>query len=363
MRLGLAVGRDGPPLDAQQLRRVGEHLHEVLEPELAEQLLAARLDREDAGAHHRRYLSIVDDHDGGVRLRGVLTIEAGAILRAVLDPLAAPRPAAPGKDEQGDSPPGDTASGGTAFETDGLVTDNRTGGQRLADALVEVADRALAQGELPASGGQRPTLVLTMNHGQLAAGLGAGTLPDGNQLSPSAVARIACDAAIITAILGTRGQVLYLGRAARTASPAQRRALALRDRGCGLLHVKRRAVIDRPPGVTPITSSTGTASAAPIWTICFCSADTTIGSCITTGGRSGHRPTGSDRCSFRRRGSTRSAAAAETFSTTPVRSCIGSATALLRARGQPRDDRRARGRAGRWPAPRGPSPLWGPTSG
>lgn len=244
--LGLAVGRDGPPLDAHQLRRVGEHLHEVLEPELAEQLLAARLDREDAGANRRRYLSIVDDHDGGVRLRGLLTIEAGAILRAVLDPLAAPRPAAPGKDEQSDSPSGDTAAGGTASgrtasEADGLVTDDRTGGQRLADALVEVADRALAQGDLPASGGQRPTLVLTMDHGQLAAGLGAGTLPDGNQLSPPVVRRIACDAAIVTAILGTRGQVLYLGRAARTASPAQRRALALRDRGCAF------PGCDRPP--------------------------------------------------------------------------------------------------------------------
>lgn len=237
--LGFAVGRDGPQLHARELELAGRHLHEVLDPDAADRLLAARLEGEEAETFRRRFLSLTGDHDGGLRLRGLLTTEAGAILRAVLDPLAAPRAATAPDEEQDGRSDRDTPSDGNE-----LVTDDRTGGQRLADALVEAAERALAQDDLPASGGQRPTLVVTIDHSQLAAGVGAGTLPDDTQLSPPAVARLACDATITAAILGTHGQVLYLGRAARTASPAQRRALALRDRGCTF------PGCDRPAGWT-----------------------------------------------------------------------------------------------------------------
>ncbi len=60
-------------------------------------------------------------------------------------------------------------------------------------------------------------------------------------LSAGAARRIACDAGIIPAVLGGSSEVLDLGRAARTASPAQRRALALRDGGC------TAPGCDRPP--------------------------------------------------------------------------------------------------------------------
>ncbi|SFO96671.1 HNH endonuclease [Amycolatopsis arida] len=44
--------------------------------------------------------------------------------------------------------------------------------------------------------------------------------------------RLACEAAVVPAIYGQRGEPLYLGRTTRHATTAQRRALALRDRGC-----------------------------------------------------------------------------------------------------------------------------------
>ena len=50
----------------------------------------------------------------------------------------------------------------------------------------------------------------------------------GSARSPSAAARIA---ALASTLLGTRIP-LAVGRTARTATPAQRRALAARDRGC-----------------------------------------------------------------------------------------------------------------------------------
>ena len=59
------------------------------------------------------------------------------IVRSALSPLAAPRPA-----------------------TDTEI-DLRTTAQRDADALVELAQRALISGELPTEGGERPQVVVT----------------------------------------------------------------------------------------------------------------------------------------------------------------------------------------------------------
>ena len=60
-------------------------------------------------------------------------------------------------------------------------------------------------------------------------------------LSAGAARRIACDAGLIPAVLGGPSEVLDWGRARRTATAAQRRALALRDRGCTF------PGCDRPP--------------------------------------------------------------------------------------------------------------------
>lgn len=233
--LGFAVGRGSPALDSRDLAIVGRHLHEVLDPDGADLLLATRLEREDAEVWRRRFLSITDDHDGGgVRLRGLLTAEAAAALRAVLGPLAAPRPAA------APASPVDESSAGE-MSVDPLV-DDRSGGQRLVDGLHEACERLLAHGELPVSGGERQHLLVTVDYDRLAAGVGVGFLADGTELPAGTVRRLACDATVSIAILGTRGEVVYLGRSARTASPAQRRALALRDGGCAF------PGCDRPAG-------------------------------------------------------------------------------------------------------------------
>src|SRR5439155_204991 len=62
-----------------------------------------------------------------------------------------------------------------------------------------------------------------------------------DHVAPAAADRRARDAAILPAVLGTAGQILDLGRATRLVTPALRRALVLRDRGC------RFPGCDRPP--------------------------------------------------------------------------------------------------------------------
>ncbi|MCA0438368.1 MAG: HNH endonuclease [Actinobacteria bacterium] len=73
------------------------------------------------------------------------------------------------------------------------------------------------------------------------AGRGYGLDGHGTPLTPATVRRLACDARIIPAVLGTDGAILDLGRAARLASPDQVRYLRLRDKCCTF------PGCDRPP--------------------------------------------------------------------------------------------------------------------
>src|SRR5207244_7966843 len=66
--------------------------------------------------------------------------------------------------------------------------------------------------------------------GRLHGGLVGGQL--GEPLSGAAARRLACDAQVIPLVLGGPGEILDVGRASRTATPAIRRALRVRDRGC-----------------------------------------------------------------------------------------------------------------------------------
>jgi len=71
--------------------------------------------------HRRRYLRLSEVFDGGFDIEGYLDPEGGATLKTALEGLLGPRPRG----------------------------DERTPGQRRADALVEIATRALDRGDLP----------------------------------------------------------------------------------------------------------------------------------------------------------------------------------------------------------------------
>ncbi|MDQ6873986.1 MAG: HNH endonuclease [Actinomycetota bacterium] len=191
-------------LDPVLLGRAGRALTETLTstPDADSRLV------QQAG---RRQLHLTPAADGMVRLAGWLDAEAGAVLAAAIDPLAAPRPAEDGS------------------------ADPRPAARRRADALLDLITIAVAAGGLPASGKTPATVVVTIDHDTLAGRLaGAGRTPDGAVLPAAVVRRLACDAGIIPALLGTAGQPLDVGRTARTIPPGIRRALQLRDQGCAM---------------------------------------------------------------------------------------------------------------------------------
>jgi hypothetical protein len=182
-----------------------------------------------------------------VALEGLVEPEAGQTVVAALVPLARPASA----------------------------EDPRSGSQRRADALAELARRTLEAGRLPQTGGVRPQLLVTVDLDSLLGRPGAIGGDGGwtGPLDPQACRRLACDGAV-TRVLVTRHnseqpgtnrpattqdddknqdlparlraaltllplvlggaptQPLEVGRTSRVVQPAQRAALVVRDRGC-----------------------------------------------------------------------------------------------------------------------------------
>ncbi|WP_433268096.1 DUF222 domain-containing protein [Micromonospora vinacea] len=199
--------------DPALLRKLGTRILDHVAPEVADAAAAAALAAEAARVARDRHVTISEQADGRLRLSGTLDAEAAALLRAVIDPLSAPT----GPD------------------------DTRCAGQRRHDALADVCRLALRTGTLPENGGDPAQLVVTTGYDALARQLGAGTLDIGLRLTPDTVRRLACDAAILPAVLGGAGQVLDLGRQRRLVTGPLRRALVLRDGGCAF------PGCDRPP--------------------------------------------------------------------------------------------------------------------
>jgi hypothetical protein len=227
-------------LDPPHLRRAVAHLVQVADPDGA--------DRQAERRQERRGVWLSPTWEGMVAVRGLLEPEGGAALMAAVEPLARPASA----------------------------DDDRTGSQRTADALAELARRSLEGGWLPKAGGVRPQLLVTVDLDSLLGRPGGvgGDMGWAGPLDPEACRRLACDGtvtrvlvrrhphqhpdpdsghgadpgpeasvepqgrlraamAVLPPILGgARRQPLEVGRATRVVQPAQRAALAVRDGGC-----------------------------------------------------------------------------------------------------------------------------------
>lgn len=239
---------------AATCRDLGRDLLAALVPEKEE--------RFDPDAYLRRELHLGVDDTGMARLRGQLDPAGTATVKAVLDALSAPRPGQDG------------------------ARDARTPAERRADALVEMA--RLADGRMASGGGfgESARVVVHTNPDQLAdaaaradahssggavpvALAGAAHCESTGAVSPSVLARMACDAVIDRVVLSPAGRILAMTTLGRLFTAAQRRALAARDGGCAF------PGCDRPPrrcGLLPSflceqrsTSGSPRTPAAPGW--------------------------------------------------------------------------------------------------
>ncbi|MGZ4438620.1 MAG: DUF222 domain-containing protein [Nocardioides sp.] len=208
--------------NASELQRASERMLERVDPDGTAARDERALDKLDRSAHLNRSLSITDDGLGGVRLRGRGTVEDAAVLKAALAALAAPLPSTdPDCGLEGRDP--------------------RDHGARTWDALVEIAQRSLDTDLLPTAHGAKPRVTVMIDYDALRSGLGAALLDTGDRISAAAVRRIACDADVLPAVLGRRGELLDVGRAKRLVDGPIWRALVVRDRHCTF------PGCDRPP--------------------------------------------------------------------------------------------------------------------
>lgn len=200
--------------DSTELSRLARHLLEVVAPEVAEDAIELRLERELAVAEASRHLSFVPDGYGSTLIRGSLPTAEAELLRTQIDAIA-------------------HLYQRRALDCADPHAEKDTPRMRRADALVELARAAALHGDAPRHGGDRPRVMVLVEHARLAEDCrGARLLDSGTELTAGQLRRLACDAGILPAVLGGGGEVLDVGREHRLVTPAIRAALIARDRGC-----------------------------------------------------------------------------------------------------------------------------------
>lgn len=208
-----AMLEEARKLDHADLVVFGDELLQLLDPEGHAKRDEAALDRLERSAHLNRFLSIVEDGLGGVRVKGRGTVEDAATIKAALLPLTKP---VPGSDPEC----GESARDPRDFST------------RLWDALVDASQQLMDAEVLPECHGAKPRISLTMAYADLLDVVGTGTLETGERLSAAAVRRLACDAELMPMVLGAASEVLDMGRVQRLVTPALWKALVVRDQHC-----------------------------------------------------------------------------------------------------------------------------------
>jgi hypothetical protein len=227
-------------------KRAAFQIRDHIDPDAAERRRRKRLDS--------RWVSAARTIDDVVSIQGMLDPDAGELFLSTLGALM-PAPS---------------------------LGDPRSASQRRADALLDLC--RLAGAATPVAGGEKPHVSVTVDldtlradldkqahlgggvlagHTGLCAGAGCcDTSPDadgpftadgrwvgarlgsGTWIGAETARRLACDCTLLPVVLGAAGEPLDVGRARRLVSPAQRRALAVRDGGC------RWPGCDRPIGWT-----------------------------------------------------------------------------------------------------------------
>ncbi|MBI5481343.1 MAG: DUF222 domain-containing protein [Deltaproteobacteria bacterium] len=191
----LAMAREGTTAHIERLVRACRRADPAAEN-------ATALAQQEARWLHTRWTD-----DGMLLVEGRLTPEQGALLQRALEVVMREQ-----EREAGSDPLPAMA-------------------QRQADALAQVADRAL--GGAGRSGGDRVQVVVHVDAEVLAdpAADGRSELEDGPRVSAETSRRLACDCSVVELRHGS-GDEVAAGRKTRVISAPLRRALRARDGGC-----------------------------------------------------------------------------------------------------------------------------------
>ena len=208
---------------AEQLAPIEEHLAD----------LAKEMKPSEFGAVVRRYTDAIDG-DGGAENEEALFARRRLHLSRSLDDLL-------NVNGLFDPESADIlqAAVDAEIERDQRAGDDRTMGQRRADALTNLLRMSLERGEVGNSHGVRPHVMYVV-HLDTAEQTGTGGLVDllrterrhSGRLSSSSLDRIMCDCDVTRVVMTGKSEILDIGRATRTPTAAQWKALVIRDQHC-----------------------------------------------------------------------------------------------------------------------------------
>jgi hypothetical protein len=223
--------------DARELRQIGKRILDVVAPEVGECHEESVLAAEEARAAAGVELTMVDDGEGRCHGRFTVPSHVGA-MRQQRHLLALANPARHTEDDLRDDS-GDWKP------------------LRLGEAFVEYVERYPVDAT-PQTAGVNATIVVTMTLERLLAEHATALLDDGSRMTAGQARRLACEAGIVPAVLGTASQPLDLGSAAgSTARPDASRS------ACATAAARPRAARRQRPAATRTTTTPGPASASP----------------------------------------------------------------------------------------------------
>ena len=230
------AGEFGP----KELGRIGRRILDVVAPEIADAVEAARLADLEAHAADVTRLTMRRLGDGTSRISSRVPDHAATRFATYLESYANPRRdttatcTATCTDPEGTSP---AEAGATAHDPVARLAYPK----RMGQAFVQLLE-SLDAGRLPIHGGDATTVIVTVPLAHLQADLatadliGGGLVPGddltGDQITAAQARRLACTAKILPAVLGGASLPLDLGRTRRLFNGAQRKALTIRDKTC-----------------------------------------------------------------------------------------------------------------------------------
>jgi Domain of unknown function (DUF222) len=192
----------------RHLKVLGCRVLEVLAPDVAEAHEAKLLEREEQEAWD--HSSITHRRLGNGRSRAVVTLPDSVMDRWLtqLHAFTSPR-------REHQTPPAERVPYP----------------RKLAHAFRALLER-IPEDWLPQHGGTTTAVVVMIDQDKLSQDLAAAGLATDTRITAGEARRLACGAGILPAVLDGKSHPLDLGRTKRLFTPAQRKALAVRDREC-----------------------------------------------------------------------------------------------------------------------------------
>ena len=211
-------------MEPRRLRQAARRMLDVVSSQLADQHEATVLAEEERRAERETFLTLHDNGDGTYSGRFTIPELHGSLLKTALEHLTSPRR--------------------HSRDADGNVIEDESLGsaglqlswtERLGLGLTELIEH------LPAEGFGRSGIgvLVHIDHERLLDTLASARLDTGTRISAGEARRLACEAGIIPAVLGTRSVPLDLGEAARLHSIHQRRGLSIMYDTCAVQGCER----------------------------------------------------------------------------------------------------------------------------